>query len=362
MHFQHLFIRRIWSTLALILLLLGFVTLAEVIAEPVLRRVVTEALIYVVLVVGLYIFVGNSGVLSFGHVSFMLIGAYASAWQTCCHSLKPTFMPGLPQFLMDADVSVFPAALGAGLSASAFALVIGLPLMRMSGISASIALFGVLAVMKSVYENWNSWTAGTGSIIGLPMYINVYVALAWAAVTIFVASLFQESKFGLMLRASREDVVSARASGINVFAVRLMALVISAFFVSIAGVLYGHYLGTISVDTFWLDMTFITLAMLVVGGSRSLAGAVIGVLSMTTLIEILRRVEEGIAIGGVTISAPDGLQQIALALVMIGILVFRPQGLMGGREISWPFRDPKQGPTDASVLPAMASEHDKGVV
>jgi hypothetical protein len=145
-HFQPLFIRRIWSPLALVLLLLGFVTLAEVIAEPVLRRVVTEALIYVVLVVGLYIFVGNSGVLSFGHVSFMLIGAYASAWQTCCHSLKPTFMPGLPQFLMDADVAVFPAALGAGLLASAFALVIGLPLMRMSGISASIALFGVLAV------------------------------------------------------------------------------------------------------------------------------------------------------------------------------------------------------------------------
>jgi branched-chain amino acid transport system permease protein len=151
-------------------------------------------------------------------------------------------------------------------------------------------------------------------------------------VAMAAAYIFQESRFGLALRASREDVVSAKASGINVFGVRLLALVISAFFKSIAGVLYGHYLGTISVDVFWLDTTFITLAMLVVGGSRSLAGAVVGVLSMTALTEILRRVEGGFTIGSISISAPDGLQQIALALVMILILVFRPQGLMGGRK------------------------------
>lgn len=363
MHSLRRFIARIWPALALALLLLGLLLLAEIIAEPVLDRVVTEALIYVVLVVGLYIFIGNSGVLSFGHVGFMLIGAYASAWQTCCHALKPTFMPGLPPFLLAADVPVFPAAVSAGLLASGFAFVIGLPLMRMSGISASIALFGVLAVLKSVYENWDAWTAGTGSIIGLPMYIDARVALAWAIATVFAAYAFQESKFGLALRASREDAVSAKASGVNVFVVRLIALVISAFFVAIAGVLYGHYLGTISVDTFWLDMTFISLAMLVIGGSRSLAGAVIGVISVTTLIELLRRVQEGVTLGGTTISAPDGLQQIALAVIMILILIFRPQGLMGGREILWPFRDAKEGRMDAAAAVDDGSDrHERAVV
>ena len=336
--FAKLTARRGWPPVGLSLVLVVFVVIAWGIGDPVLERVVTEALIYVVVVVGLYIFVGNSGIVSFGHISFMLIGAYATAWQTCCPGLKPLFMTGLPPFLMETSVPVLPAALISGLLASAFAVVIGIPLMRLSGIAASIALFAVLVVMKSIYENWDPWTGGATSIIGLPIYVDKFVALAWAAVAIGVAYLYQGTRFGLILRASREDEVAARAAGINVYLLRLGALALSAFFVGIGGVLYGHYLGTISVDVFWLDMTFISLAMLILGGMSSLAGAVLGVVSVTILIELLRRIEQGFEVGSVTISAPSGLQEIVLALAMVAVLVFRPAGLLGGREFTWPFR------------------------
>jgi branched-chain amino acid transport system permease protein len=289
-----------------------------------------------VIVVGLYVFVGNSGIVSFGHVSFMLVAAYATTWLTCCPGLKSTFMPGLPDFVLGANLPILLATIISAAMASLFALVVGLPIMRLSGIAASIALFAILAMMKAIYENWNSVTGGTTSIIGLPLYVSMHVALIWAVIAIAIAYAFQLSRFGLMLRASREDEVAGRAAGINVYICRLIALVVSAFIVGIGGVLYAHFLGTVSVDIFWLDFTFITLAMLVVGGRNSLAGAVVGVVAMSAFVELLRRVESGIHIGPIVISAPEGLQEVGLALAVVAILIFRPQGIMGQSEVNWP--------------------------
>jgi branched-chain amino acid transport system permease protein len=114
--------------------------------------------------------------------------------------------------------------------------------------------------------------------------------------------------------------------------------VLSAFFVAIAGVLQGHFLGILSVNSFWLDATFTTLAMLVVGGLNSLAGAVIGVITISTLIEVLRQLEKGVHVGTFTLTAPGGLQELGLAVIMLLILILRPKGIMGNREIPWPWR------------------------
>jgi branched-chain amino acid transport system permease protein len=246
-------------------------------------------------------------------------------------------MSGLPEFLMEADVPVFPAALAAGALATVFALLSGSVLMRLSGVSASIALFAQLAVMKSIYENWDAWTGGATSIIGLPLYVTTPVATAWAIATIVVAVLFRESRFGLMLRASQDDMIAARASGVGIYRLRVMALAISAFFVGISGVLLGHYLGTLSVRAFWLDATFFTLAMLIIGGLRSVTGAVVGVLTVRVLVEVLRQFEQGVTVGDTAFGLPDGTQEVALAVGMVLFLVFRPSGLMAGRELSWPF-------------------------
>ena len=329
-------VAQMWPAIALILLLGLLLTLLSFVGGSVVERATTEAVIYLIVVVGLYIFVGNSGIVSFGHISFMLLGAYAAAWQSCCPGLKNVFMPGLPTFMLEMDVPVLPAAIVAGLSASVLAFVAGSALMRLSGIAAAISTLALLAVVKISFENWDSVTSGHSSVIGLPLYVNKWVAFAWAAVAIVSAWIYRRSRWGLALRMTREDEVAARTCGINVYRERLTAFTLSAFFVGVGGALYAHYLGTVAVDMFWLDMTFITLAMLIVGGMTSLSGAVIGVMFVTILAELLRTVENGIEIGDVVITASGGLREMALAAAMLLILIFRSDGIMGGKELPTP--------------------------
>jgi branched-chain amino acid transport system permease protein len=258
---------------------------------PRLQSIMTEALIYVVLVVGLSIFIGNSGIVSFGHVTFALIGAYASAWQTCCGPMRLIFMPELPSWLATAQVPVVVAAFLAATLAAVVALILGAVLMRLSGTAASIALMSVLFVFKSAYENWEGWTAGQSAIVGMPNYVTLWVALGAAIIAIVIATVYRLSSFGLRLRAVREDEAAARASGVNAWLQKLVAFTVSAFVAGLGGVLYGHFLGTIAVSMFWLDMTFLTLAMLVVGGLRSLTGAVVGTLFVVALRESIQLFE-----------------------------------------------------------------------
>ena len=183
-------------------------------------------------------------------------------------------------------------------------------------------------------------TLGRNGIYGLPTYLNIWGALAWVIATLIIGHMFQISRYGLALVATREDELAAKASGISVFQVRLIAFVLSAFFVGVGGALYAHFLGGVSVNLFYLDMTFLTLAMLVVGGINSLSGAVVGVVVISTVTEVLRRFERGININGVTLHIPEGSQELSLALLMLVVLIFRQQGITGNHEVTypWPFR------------------------
>ncbi len=330
------FVRRHASPIVLCVLMLLLVAVTAPFDSAQLDRTVTEALIRIVYVVGLYIFVGNSGVVSFGHTAFMLVGAYATAWQDCCSMTKSFYMPLLPKFMLENTVPPPIATVGSGVFAAIFAAVIGAAIIRLSGIGASIATFAVLAIVSVVYSNWDSLTAGTSTMTGIPSYTDHWVGLAWAVVAVIVAYLYQISRYGLSLRVSREDEVAAKAAGVNIIRQRFIAFVLSAFFVGLSGGLYAHFLGTISVDAFYLDITFITLAMLVVGGMNSLSGAVIGVIGISILIEFLRRFESGFHIGSATISVPGGTQEIGLGVAMLAILIFRQRGITGNREIAWP--------------------------
>ena len=320
----------------LIPLLVLACVIVHVAGNQLIEGSLTEALVYMVMVVGLSVFVSNSGIISFGHVSFALVGAYASAWQTCCPGLRGVFMPGLPQILLETNVPVMPAALTAALLATALAAVAGIAITRLNAVAASIALLSLLFVVKTIYENWTSVTAGQGSLAGLPLYVGLWTALAWATGAIVVAQLYMNSAHGLRLRAIREEYAAARAAGIVVWRERMIGLVISAFVFAIGGILFGHYLGTLAVSIYWLDMTFLTLAMLVVGGMRSLTGAVVGTLAVSGVREVLRAFERGLDFRGTTLQIPQGSQEIVLALAFLLILVFRPQGIVGDYELGVP--------------------------
>lgn len=329
-------LRRLWPLAALLAIIVAIALIASL-TPAVLQRRTTQGLINLTAVVGLYVFVGNSGVLSFGNVSFMAIGAYVSALLTMKSSAKLVFLPDLPPIIAHAEWPSLAGAIAGGGVAALVGLVVGWPLMRLSGVSASIATFAMLVVAYVVFGNWTVVTGGQNSLMGLPAYVDLWTALAWAIVAILIAFAYQETGSALLLRASREDEAAAQATGVNVLRQRLIAFVISAFLSGIAGVLLGHFLGIVRVENFYLDLTFLIVAMLIIGGRGSLTGAVAGATVIAVLTELLRQTEIGFQLGKATIATPPGLGDVILALIMLLIILFRPDGIAGGRELTWPF-------------------------
>jgi branched-chain amino acid transport system permease protein len=301
-----------------------------------LDRVVVGMVINVTVVVGLYTFVGISGVFSFGHAAFMAIGAYSSAILVIPPETKRFVLPDLPTFLADLHLEPFPATVVAGALAAAFALVLSLPLARLSGLTAGLATFAVLSIVNIVARNWQQVTHGTSGVSGIPTTTTIWGALGWALAAMTAAWVFQRSRIGLRLRASRESEAAARSIGVAVARERTIAFVLSAFFVGVAGALLGMFIGSFNPDAFFLNITFLMMVMLVIGGTASLAGAVVGTIAISAASELLRRVEGGFDLVVVQWSGEPGLREVGLALAMLAILIFRPGGITGGREVAWP--------------------------
>lgn len=334
-------LRRLFPLLALLALVLAVVLAAQA-GGIVVQRRATFGLVNGVAVVALFVFMGNSGILNFSVAGFMAVGAYTSALLTMMPGAKATFLPDLPAWLAAAQLPPFAGALAAGGVAGLLGLAVGWPLMRLSGIAAGIATLSLLIIATIVLGNWTALTGGQQSLMGLPAYVGLWTAGLWAMAAITVAFLYGESRWALALRAVREDEVAARASGIRAVRARLVAFTLSAALAGIAGALFGHFLGTLRVDSFYLDPTFLFLSMLVVGGQRSLAGAVVGTLAVSVLTELLRLAETGVPLPGtgLTVAAPPGLGDVALAALMLLIILFRPQGITGGREFTFPRASP----------------------
>lgn len=305
--------------------------------DTILARVVTDALIMLIMVVGLYIFVGNSGIFAFGHGAFIIIGSYASAWLTIPSTFKSVILPNLPELLQSIHLDPLSGALVAMLGVALFAGIVGFPLMRLSGIAASIATFALFYVVVVVYNNWTSWTKGTASLVGMPVYTTPTIALLAALAAMLVAYVFQRSRYGILLKATREDAAAAKASGVSVERSRLIGFVLSAAVIAGGGILQGHFNGALTTTgNVHLNLTFLTLAMLVVGGMRSLAGCVVGVAIIAAVAEVLRQLERGWQFGGTEVVIPGGSGPVVLGILMLVVLVTRPQGVTGGKEVPVP--------------------------
>ncbi|MDP2738170.1 MAG: branched-chain amino acid ABC transporter permease [Pseudorhodobacter sp.] len=339
--------RTIATPLLLALILLAFALLALMVGSKPFNQTIIDIFLRVILVVGLYIFIGNSGVISFGHISFTCLGAYAAAWLTIPPMMKRMSLPGLPDWLLQTQLPYWAAAVFAALFAAFFALIFGRILMRLSGIAASIATFAMLAMIVTIYSNWENVTGATSSVVGIPIIRTIWPYLIGAVVAVFLAWAHAISRAGLALRAARDEPTAAAASGIDIPRERLIAFTLSGGVMGLGGALFAHSIGVVTPDTFYLGLTFTTLSMLVVGGMGSLSGAVLGVVFLSSLIQALRWLEKGVQIGNATLSIPNGLQEIVLGMVMIVILITRPAGIMGNRELSWPVaRSAKPDPGD----------------
>ncbi len=206
--------------------------------------------------------------------------------------------------------------------------------MRLSGLPAGIATFAVLGITNNVISYWDKIGPGVTSLSLVPES-GIWTLAVGALIVIGVAFAYQSSPWGRRLRATREDPQAAQAAGINVHRERLVAFVISGALAGFAGGLLVHELGSITTDQVYLELTFTTLAMLVVGGASSLLGAVIGALLISALDSFLSDAEQGVHIV-VSFTLPTGTRLVAIGAVMAAVLILRPAGITGGREARLP--------------------------
>jgi len=324
--------KRLHELIAPVALVLGTALLGLVVSSA-LQTYFLDTLIKVAIVVALYVFIGNSGVLSFGHISFVALGVWTAGVLTVPVDQKNAIMPGLAHFLLHANVGNVPSLLLAAVAGLVFAFVAGLPLMRLSGLAAGIATFGVLEIVNNVLRYYDKIGPGLNAFSSVPQTTGIWQAAIGALICIGVAFAYQRSRFGRQLRATREDPAAASAAGISIYRQRLLAFAVSGALAGLAGGLYVHLL-PVEIDSLYLDVTFLTLAMLVVGGSGSLLGAVVGALAIGGLDSFLSAAENGVDLFGWHLNLPTGTAVLAVGALMALVLIVRPSGLTGGREFS----------------------------
>jgi branched-chain amino acid transport system permease protein len=292
------------------------------------------AIVSVAIVVALYVFVGNSGVLSFGQLSFAALGAYAAGIMTVPVDTKAGQLPDAFSLLRNHAVGNVTSFVLATAIGAVYALVAGAALMRLSGLAAGIATFAVLEITHNVLHEWTKIGPGAGLLSSIPETTGMLQATVGALVVMAIAFAYQRSRFGRQLRATREDPAAAQAVGISVHRQRLWAFTLSGALSGFAGALYVHQIGSLTADQLYLELTFLSLAMLVVGGVTSLWGAVLGALAISGLDSFLGQAESGVNVG-FTLDLPTGTRLVTVGAVMALTLVLRPNGLTGGREFSF---------------------------
>jgi branched-chain amino acid transport system permease protein len=269
----------------------------------------------VILAVSLNVVNGFTGQFSIGHAGFMAVGAYTSAKITI--ALAGVAIVGLPEALSDGIV--FALALACGMGAAALAgLVVGMPSLRLRGDYLAIVTLGFGEIIRVVIENTRFLGQATG-IPGLPPHTNlVWVGLG-AIATIAMARRLVGSSHGRALLAIREDEVAAEAMGVDTTGYKVRAFVLAAAFAGLAGGLLVHKLLLVTPRMFTFVRSMEVVAMVVLGGMGSVTGSVIAASVLTVAPEWLRGV--------------DQWRMVMYSLLLIVLMLTRPTGLFGTREI-----------------------------
>jgi len=318
--------------------------------------------IAIILAVSLNVVNGLAGQFSLGHAGFMAIGAYVSAYLTTKLSYfdvekgdyvtQAPVLGGLQSTLVEGvgfgtglayTTTFLVALLVAGCAAGLGALLIGAPTLRLKGDYLAIATLGVGEIITISLQDVDKvgGAAGLSNIPSLPALPGIgeipglgvqagasatFWIFAVAAATVLFSRHLQRSTFGRALIAVRENEVAAELMGMHATRLKVMAFVYGAFFAGMAGALFAHYrLFVVPKDFDWVRSIEV-IVMLVLGGIGSLTGAVVGAISITILPEALRPVEEQLGL--------PGIRMVVYSLVLVALMLFRPEGIFGQRELS----------------------------
>ncbi len=312
------------------------------------ERLVTAMFINAIIVVGIQIYIGNTGVFSFGHIGFAAIAGYAFALFAIDPSDKAGRIADAPFGLADVSASVPVAVLIAVVVSVVIAAIVGIGLARsgaQSGaIAATVITLALLFVTHEVARSWSDVTGGerAGLTFGIGETLDGRVAVYGALfASLAIALLFARSGSGRLAKAGREDALAARAMGIDPRVQQTIALLLSVAVVAVGASLRVYEVGSIQPGQFFFDYTLLTLVMLVVGGRNSVTGAVVGVVTITFVRELARRLgSEGFEVFGLGLDGVpldwvfrEGLPRVVLGLAMVGFMIWRSKGMLDDWEL-----------------------------
>lgn len=290
-----------------------------------------------ILALSLNLIYGFTGMFSLGHAGFMAIGAYISAL-CVLPAMQKEMMWILESIIWPFSILHTPfwfSVLAGGAVAAFFGLFIAIPVLRLGGDYLGIATLGFAEIIRVLIVNMTSITNGSLGIKGIPSHASLLVNYAWLLFTLYCLVKLLNSNFGNIFKAIRDDEVAAKVMGIDTFRYRVLSFCLGAFFAGIGGALLGNLLTTIDPKMFTFLLTFNVLMIVVAGGLGSLTGSILGSIVITVLLEWLRIVEDPLAFGDFVIPGIPGMRMVVFSLVLLGIILYRREGIMGMREITW---------------------------
>lgn len=288
------------SIIALYVILMGLIITG--ILNSYYEGILTLALINIILAVSLNLIVGFTGQLCLGHAGFMSIGAYLSAVLT-----------------LKANIPFLAAILIGAVFACILAALIGYPTLRLTGDYFAITTLAFCEIIRIIIMNID-YVGGARGLTGIAKKSNFTITFLFAVITIVIIYNIIHSSQGRAMLSVRENEIAAESMGINAFKYKMMAFIIGAFFAGLAGGLYSHYSGYLQPIAFDFNKSIDYLTFVVFGGMGSLSGSVIATLILTFLPELLRSMQD--------------FRMIIYPLLLIILMIFRPQGLLGDKELS----------------------------
>lgn len=323
----------------LVLIVLGaeWLKAADVISKTD-RSQVWLLVVNVIAVLGLQVYSGNTGKMTISHVAFIAVGAYVSVLFTIPGVVKKSVLKGLPDWLYATNLDVFWALLIAVIFAGLLAWLLGFVIVRLGYDGVIISTFALLLIVQTVILAAKGWTNGLTSVFGMPRFDTPWLILGLAIAAVIAAVCFKESRIGLQIRAARDDQGSAQAMGVNARRLDHLAWVLGAVFAAAAGALMVHVIGAASPRNFYIVFTVELIAMLVLGGQRSVTGGFFGAVFVTGLIIFVREFEGGFSMGSLEVPPLFGATQLVLSFAILSILYFKPDGMFGLKEALIPGR------------------------
>jgi branched-chain amino acid transport system permease protein len=302
------------SMVVIIAVLWGMNYLLEDNINPYVLRVIINCGIGMILAMSLNLVNGCAGQFSLGHAGFMGVGAYTSATITTVLALSPFFKT---------DLGVGCAIVTGGVAAAIAGYLVGLPSLRLRGDYLAIVTLGFGEIIRICFLNIQE-VGGARGLPGIPNRANFFWVYLWVVITFVALLRLLRSSYGRAILSVRENEIAAESMGVDIAHYKIIAFVVSSFFAGIAGGLFAHFQSFIDPNSFVFNKSVEAVIMVVIGGMGSLSGAIFGGIIVSVLPELLRVFEQ--------------YRMVIFPLILIVLMLVRPMGLFGHKEIWELFR------------------------